>query len=89
MSCSHPQFGYVDGTGFSGQKFDERAVKRVSQLREYIDSYSLNTLIEVDGGVNDVTSIPLREAGVDVLVTGNYFFKSIDRAKAVRKLMGE
>ena len=62
---------------------------RVSQLREYIDSYSLNTLIEVDGGVNDVTSIPLREAGVDVLVTGNYFFNSIDRAKAVRKLMGE
>lgn len=91
-----PYVNYVDlilvmsvEPGFSGQKFDERAVKRVSELREYIDSYSLNTLIEVDGGVNDVTSIPLREAGVDVLVTGNYFFKSIDRAKAVRKLMGE
>ncbi len=41
--------------GFGGQKFMPDALDKLSHLRAEIDRRGLDTLLEVDGGVNDVT----------------------------------
>lgn len=72
--------------GFGGQKFIERSLSKVSRLREIIEQRGLNTLIEVDGGVNLETAKSLIDAGADVLVAGNAVFSAPDPKKMIRQL---
>jgi len=62
--------------GFGGQKFIENTIKKARQLRQLINESGSRALIEVDGGVQGETAPRLVEAGVDVLVSGSYIFKS-------------
>ena len=62
--------------GFGGQQFIERTFEKIKKLRAMIDYQKLDTLIEVDGGVNTQNAASLYEAGADVLVAGNAVFKS-------------
>ena len=62
--------------GFGGQKFIENTIAKVKRLRLLIDENDSHALIEVDGGVQDETAPRLVAAGVDVLVSGSYVFKS-------------
>jgi ribulose-phosphate 3-epimerase len=62
--------------GFGGQKFIENTINKVKRLRSMIDEHDCKTLIEVDGGVQSETAPRLVAAGVDVLVSGSYIFKS-------------
>ena len=62
--------------GFGGQKFIERTIEKARQLRRLINEHGCKTLIEVDGGVQNETAPRLVAAGVDVLVSGSYVFKS-------------
>ena len=62
--------------GFGGQKFIENTLKKSRQLRRLIAESGSRALIEVDGGVQGETAPRLVEAGVDVLVSGSYVFKS-------------
>lgn len=62
--------------GFGGQKFIERTIEKSRQLRRLINEHGCKTLIEVDGGVQNETAPRLVAAGVDVLVSGSYVFKS-------------
>ena len=64
--------------GFGGQRFIEHSVDKVARLREMIDRKGLSTMIEVDGGVNLETGKRLVDAGANVLVAGNFVFKSPD-----------
>ena len=63
-------------SGFGGQKFIENTLKKTRQLRRLIAESGSRALIEVDGGVQGETAPRLVEAGVDVLVSGSYVFKS-------------
>ena len=72
--------------GFGGQKFIKNAVKKVNELRDIIEKRNLNTLIEVDGGVDGNTAVELVEAGADVLVSGNYIFKATNPEKTIECL---
>ena len=72
--------------GFGGQKFIKNALKKVSELRDIIEKRNLNTLIEVDGGVDGNTAVDLVEAGADVLVSGNYIFKATNPEKTIECL---
>ena len=72
--------------GFGGQHFIEHSVEKVARLREMIDRKGLNTLIEVDGGVNMETGKQLLEAGADVLVAGSFVFKSPDPKQVIHDL---
>ena len=72
--------------GYSGQKFIEHSVEKTARLREMIDRKGLNTLIQVDGGVNLETGKRLLEAGADVLVAGNFVFKSSDPLATIKSL---
>ena len=62
--------------GFGGQKFIENTIQKVKRLRQLISESGSKALIEVDGGVQGETAPRLVAAGVDVLVSGSYVFKS-------------
>lgn len=72
--------------GFGGQKFIDRTVDKVRQLREMIDRRNLKTLIEIDGGVCRDNARMLVDAGVDVLVAGSAVFKAADPAGEIDML---
>lgn len=72
--------------GFGGQKFIENTIDKVRRLRKLIEEKRCNTLIEVDGGVQEETAPRLVKAGVDILVSGSYIFKSPDPIKAISRL---
>jgi ribulose-phosphate 3-epimerase len=72
--------------GFGGQKFIENTINKAKRLRKLIDEHQSQALIEVDGGVQDETAPRLVAAGVDVLVSGSYVFKSPTPEEAIRSL---
>ncbi len=72
--------------GFGGQKLEEITYSKISQLREMINNKRLNTLIEIDGGVNGSNSRKLIEYGADILVAGSYVFKSENPIKTILEL---
>ena len=72
--------------GFGGQKFIEHTLKKTRQLRQLIAERGSNALIEVDGGVQGETAPRLVAAGIDVLVSGSYVFKSPHPEQAIREL---
>lgn len=74
--------------GFGGQKFIENTIDKVGRLRKLIQDHGSHTLIEVDGGVQAETAPRLVKAGVNVLVSGSYIFKSTDPHAAIHALKG-
>jgi len=72
--------------GFGGQKFIENTIRKVERLRKMISEAETHTLIEVDGGVQAETAPRLVKAGVDVLVSGSYVFKSTDPCSTIQAL---
>jgi ribulose-phosphate 3-epimerase len=72
--------------GFGGQTFIENTLKKARQLRQLIAKSGSKALIEVDGGVQGETAPRLVEAGVDVLVSGSYVFKSPTPEETIRQL---
>lgn len=70
--------------GFGGQSFQKEALKKIADLKGLIGQKPVQ--ISVDGGVNDITAPACRLAGADILVAGNYIFKSDDYAKAIERL---
>ena len=75
--------------GFGGQKFMPSALDKLKILKEEITKRGLNTLLEVDGGINAETAPLAAKAGADVLVVGNYLFSAEDmllRAKEIKSL---
>ena len=72
--------------GYGGQTFIEHTVEKTRQLCEMIDRKGLNTLIEIDGGVNLETGKRLLEAGADVLVAGSFVFKAPDPNAIIKEL---
>lgn len=74
--------------GFGGQKFITQSLKKVSKLKEMILRQNLNTLIEVDGGVNMQTGKQLLEAGADVLVAGSAIFATANPSETIAQMKG-
>ena len=72
--------------GFGGQSFIQNTFKKIRQLKEMIEAQNTNTMIEIDGGVNDQNAGPLVEAGADVLVAGSFVFRSTDPKATIASL---
>lgn len=64
--------------GFGGQSFIESTYRKVAETRELLLRTGSKALIEIDGGVNLTNAGALRDAGADVIVTGNALFASDD-----------
>lgn len=72
--------------GFGGQKFIPNTLRKLRELRAIIGETGSKALVEIDGGVNADTGRQLAEAGADVLVAGNYVFKSANPLEAIATL---
>ncbi|MBC7451471.1 MAG: ribulose-phosphate 3-epimerase, partial [Cytophagales bacterium] len=72
--------------GFGGQKFIEHTYQKVRDLKQLIQENNANVLIEIDGGVNELTGPELVKAGADVLVAGNFVFSSKDPLGTIEQL---
>jgi ribulose-phosphate 3-epimerase len=72
--------------GFGGQEFDPSAIEKIKWLKEYKMNHNLNYEIEVDGGINEMTGKLCKDAGADVLVSGSYIFKAVNRKEKIESL---
>lgn len=72
--------------GYGGQSFIQSSLKKIENLKDMILKMGLKTLIEVDGGVSDKNIIQLKNAGVDIVVAGNYVFSSPSYKNAIDSL---
>ena len=72
--------------GFGGQEFDPSAIEKIKWLKEYKLTHNLNYEIEVDGGINEITGKLCKDAGADVLVSGSYIFKAVNRKEKIELL---
>ena len=72
--------------GFGGQKFIPSVLEKSARLKEMILKKNAKTLIEVDGGVNNHNVKALADAGVDIVVAGNYVFGASDYKSAIASL---
>ncbi|MEN8157644.1 MAG: ribulose-phosphate 3-epimerase [Bacteroidota bacterium] len=72
--------------GFGGQKFIEGSYKKIRNLKKMITEGGHNTLIQVDGGVNEGNITDLIHAGVDVFVVGNTIFSAKDPKQMIHNL---
>ncbi len=69
--------------GFSGQNFIYNSINKVKNLKNNIIANKSNCKIQVDGGVNAKNAKELIENGADILVAGNYIFKSENPKKNI------
>ncbi|MBI5156077.1 ribulose-phosphate 3-epimerase [Candidatus Peregrinibacteria bacterium] len=68
--------------GFGGQSFLPSVLKKVTALRKKFPEL----MIQMDGGIDDVTAQECVKAGADNLVSGSYIFQSANRAAAIKNL---
>lgn len=64
--------------GFEGQKFIPSTLKRISQLRRYIENVEKSPEIQVDGGIGPDNLRDVLSAGATLIVAGSSIFKSND-----------
>lgn len=72
--------------GFSGQNFIKNSYNKVKKLKKIILEKKSKCKIQVDGGVNIINAKKLVEFGADVLVAGNFIFKSDNPHKNINSL---
>ncbi len=72
--------------GFGGQAFMNSVLSKVEETRAFIDKNNLSTLIEMDGGIDGENAQRCVDAGADILVIGNAFFKSTDRMALTQRV---
>ena len=69
--------------GFSGQSYIEGSEAKVTRITEMARAVGASPLIQVDGGIGEVTAPIVAAAGADVLVCGNAVFAAEDPAAAL------
>ncbi len=73
--------------GFPAQSFINSGLKKIKSLKLLLEKLNLKHIkIEVDGGINAETAKLCKEAGADILVAGNFIYKSKDISKAIEEL---
>ncbi len=65
--------------GFGGQKFMQEMMPKVEEARAEIRRLGLNTIIQVDGGIDAETIVTAARAGANSFVAGNAIFSKVDR----------
>lgn len=68
--------------GFGGQQFIPETIRKIQAVRAMIGDRDL----EIDGGIDARTAPMVIEAGANVLVAGNYIFKSPSYLEAIESL---
>ena len=72
--------------GFGGQSFIDNTYAKIAKLKALILRKNASTIIEIDGGVTNKNAVQLVQAGADVLVAGNFVFKSNNPTQTIADL---
>lgn len=72
--------------GFGGQKFIESSIDKIKALSKIIKKQNLNTIIQVDGGINKETIKAVSKAGASSFVAGSAIFHTDDYQKTISLL---
>jgi ribulose-phosphate 3-epimerase len=67
--------------GFGGQAFIPGAINKIKQLRAIFAKD-----IAVDGGINNLTARPVKQAGANILIAGSYIFGAKNTKQAIDSL---
>ena len=70
--------------GFGGQEFMHDCAMKIPQIKEKAPE---NLIIQVDGGINNLTSKICKYLGANSLVAGSYIYGSDDYKKAIESLI--
>ncbi len=73
--------------GFGGQKFIQGSIRKIKEAVQLRKALNANFLIEVDGGIDNVTSKPVLEAGCDVFISGSSIFRADNITAAATELL--
>ena len=69
--------------GFGGQSFMHDCAQKITEIRQVAPS---TLIIQVDGGINNVTGHVCTSLGANSLVAGNYIYGHNDPAQAIQAL---
>lgn len=72
--------------GKGGQTLLKDMVKKVSDLKEYVQKHDLGIDIEVDGGINLATAPEVKNAGANILVAGTAILMTKDYKEIIDEL---
>ena len=72
--------------GFGGQTFIESSIDKINDLSKMIKGQKLDTIIQVDGGINKDTIKAVSKAGASSFVAGSAIFHTDDYQKTVSLL---
>jgi len=75
--------------GFGGQKFIPETMDKIRFIKAEIARRGLNTLVEIDGGVNRENAHALFDAGADALVAGSAVFGAKDPIETIHFLKSQ
>lgn len=69
--------------GFGGQSFIHDCAQKIPEIKQNAPE---NLIIQVDGGINNVTGHICTSLGANSLVAGNYIYKHSDIVQAIQSL---
>ncbi len=72
--------------GFGGQKFIQNSLRKVKEAVELRKKLNASFLIEMDGGIDNMTTKPALDAGCDVFVAGSSIFRADNISAAAAEL---
>lgn len=70
--------------GYGGQAFIEDSKERIHEIRQLIEEYKMNIVINVDGGINGTTVKECQEC--DIVTSGSYIISGNDFQEKVTSL---
>lgn len=72
--------------GFGGQRFIERSLQRLKELKAMVSRINPKVLIEIDGGIKEENILEVARAGADILVVGSGLFGAKDIKAQTKRL---
>lgn len=75
--------------GFPGQSFINNALKKIREVRQWINNVRPEIHLEVDGGIKADNIAEIAKAGADMFVVGSAIFDSKDYQKSIAALRSQ
>ena len=72
--------------GLGGQEFMQESIEKVKKLKLKIKELNLNTMISIDGGINENNYKECIKAGVDILVIGSSLVYNNNKSEYVNTI---